>query len=315
MERKLEALMVGFDFSSNGRRAVETALAMLHKSKAEKKALRIVTSLPARINPAIVDAVENVEKNEDRLMTKVDQLERAEGMVKRVLGDLDFTDIEVHYDIQYHKYPQIVLINADMVNPELVIVGATSRDDEPSRVIGTDTERLVRKSLWPVMVVKPGKPLLPKRVLAAVDYSQASKRALAWAFQMARMGGGELDVVHVVDELHDDETFFAAARPTDNQERLQKAKEELNNYMADLNPRITEGVTFSTRVVVGVPHLTIVEEAKKTNADLVTLGTLGRSGIMEILIGGTSERVIRQVPASILACKPDTFVFKYKPSI
>jgi nucleotide-binding universal stress UspA family protein len=66
------------------------------------------------------------------------------------------------------------------------------------------------------------------------------------------------------------------------------------------------GVQVTTTVIERINiRETILEHVQETHADLVVLGTRGRTGLREMLIGTTAEKIVGNAPCSILAVKPD----------
>jgi len=82
--------------------------------------------------------------------------------------------------------------------------------------------------------------------------------------------------------------------------RLQEFSESLRDEMGDLKP---EYDLFEYR---GYGN-GIIEFAKQVDADLVVLGTRGRTNLRDMLWGSTAERVVRHTPCSVLAVKPAGF--------
>jgi hypothetical protein len=64
-----------------------------------------------------------------------------------------------------------------------------------------------------------------------------------------------------------------------------------------------QGVEVEGRFIIGVPSVEIVSVAQKQNADLIVMGTHGRTGLSHILLGSTAERVIQHAPCPVLTVK------------
>ena len=64
----------------------------------------------------------------------------------------------------------------------------------------------------------------------------------------------------------------------------------------------------NTHIKEGLPELVIEQVAEKLDAELVILGTIGRTGISAALIGNTAEHVIDQLNCDVLALKPDGYI-------
>jgi nucleotide-binding universal stress UspA family protein len=60
---------------------------------------------------------------------------------------------------------------------------------------------------------------------------------------------------------------------------------------------------------VGVPFLSIIEDAREADIDLIVLGTHGRSGLKNLLIGSVAEKVVRKAPCPVLTVRPEGHQF------
>ncbi|WP_411883336.1 universal stress protein [Polaromonas sp. YR568] len=154
-----------------------------------------------------------------------------------------------------------------------------------------------------------------QRILVPVDGSPTSRHGLQEAIRMARLTGGKLRLMHVVDVTSIALSFDAyAGYPSDWLETLRKDGEGL---LADARAVATAaGVEVETvlRDNFAVPvHELIVSEAGAWPADLIVLGTHGRRGMGRVMLGSSAENVLRRSPVPVLlvrspepAGKPDT---------
>jgi nucleotide-binding universal stress UspA family protein len=143
-----------------------------------------------------------------------------------------------------------------------------------------------------------------KQILCPTDLSEASIRSLTYAAAFARWYEARLTVLHVVP------TF----------EPITMAAGEFNGFMQTVLPvsrgevleqmrRITETAGIDSMHVnlyahQGDPVRNIVDEADAMDADLVVMGTHGRSGFERLLIGSVAEKVLRKAPCPVLLVPP-----------
>ena len=79
-------------------------------------------------------------------------------------------------------------------------------------------------------------------------------------------------------------------------------REQAGQNMGDLvEPFLDEGVPIVTKVLEGEPWRVIVDEAKAVPADLLVIGTHGRSGFEKLLLGSVTEKVLRRAPCPVLS--------------
>lgn len=142
-----------------------------------------------------------------------------------------------------------------------------------------------------------------RKVLCPVDFSPSSDHALEYAVAFAGAHRAELLLVHVVHPL----AYGVGAEGVAVDAGMQLLK-EMETSCADRLHEVAESVkggcpSVSEFVVTGVPFLEIIQLAKAQNADLIVMGTHGRSGLAHMLIGSVAERVVRKAPCPVLTVK------------
>jgi nucleotide-binding universal stress UspA family protein len=130
-----------------------------------------------------------------------------------------------------------------------------------------------------------------RRILVPLDFSEPSARALDTAVAFGRTLGASLDVLHIV--------------PLNGH-----GEKEAVGELARVAPATLDDVVASRRVVKALaPELGIVEAARKGNADLIVMGTHGRTGLKHVKLGSVAERVVQLAPCAVLTVRPPGQVF------
>lgn len=129
---------------------------------------------------------------------------------------------------------------------------------------------------------------LYNKLVLAIDGSDASKVAVKHAVALAKESGGTLIAVHVVPPI--DVTDIETFRPDTVLEGLKKEGEKILSEVKDIADK--EGVQIQTRIEDGVPYDKICEVADESDADLIIMGSHGRTGIGKVFIGSVTENVI-----------------------
>jgi nucleotide-binding universal stress UspA family protein len=138
-----------------------------------------------------------------------------------------------------------------------------------------------------------------KRILVPTDFSDPSADALATAMEFAAFSGATLDLVHVAVEA----TYAlpppvdVATVPIDMTKVMNRAADNLAAEEARVR---AAGLPCETATLVGRPDPEIVERARSTRADLIIMGTHGRSGLAHALLGSVAERVVQHSPCPVL---------------
>lgn len=142
---------------------------------------------------------------------------------------------------------------------------------------------------------------LMKQVLFATDFSACADRAMGYALALAGAWKAELAVVTVLE-------LYPGMDPdyTVNKMYLDHLRAEANRHLVAVQARAkAAGQPITTRIEVGIPSQALQTVAQTINADLLVVGTHGRTGLDHVLIGSTAERVVRVSPCPVLAVKAD----------
>jgi nucleotide-binding universal stress UspA family protein len=149
-----------------------------------------------------------------------------------------------------------------------------------------------------------GKPF--HRIVIPADFSNSSEEAWALAQRVAESLGSEVVLVHVFAELP--HYGDAPLGHTDTTGRaFETARKWTSEALEKMAARAREkGIKVRTVMRTGVPHQEIVDVVTNEGADLVMMGTHGRSGLSRVLLGSVAERVIHFAPCPVLTVRrPD----------
>jgi nucleotide-binding universal stress UspA family protein len=140
-----------------------------------------------------------------------------------------------------------------------------------------------------------------KRILCATDFSEASQAAVAEAGQLAGELKAEVLLLHVTSEapLWSETIYTPATRELFEAQRAW-ATTALDTVVTVL---ATSGVTARARVETGVAWQEILRVAREDQADVIVMGTHGRTGVNRLLLGSVTERVVRQAPCPVLTVR------------
>jgi nucleotide-binding universal stress UspA family protein len=145
-----------------------------------------------------------------------------------------------------------------------------------------------------------------KRILIATDGSELSRRAADKGLSLAKSLGVPVSAVFVVDTralpgAHPIVPESAAPYYFSLMNELRKAGEQAVDEVAQAGAKL--GVSVKHEVIEGVPGSAIVEAAKSHGADLIVMGTHGRSGFAAMLLGSTAQGVLHQAGCPVLVIR------------
>lgn len=149
---------------------------------------------------------------------------------------------------------------------------------------------------------------MPERfiVLVPADFSEPSRRAMAWAFDYAQRAPCDVHLVHVIERhvrLADLRDVGYDVLQTELEEIHASAVQELQLMASSSEARAQVG-ELHEHIRHGRASDEIVSQARELGADLIVMGTHGISGIERVLIGSTAEKVVRNAPCTVVCVKP-----------
>ena len=152
------------------------------------------------------------------------------------------------------------------------------------------------------------------KILAPTDFSEDSQFALGYVTELAQKFGAEVIVVHVdqplspvmIGDLSPGLDMGTVNRIAEEQ-RLAALKE-----LDQITARLREGGLKARSLMrVGAPFLEIIHAAQSEAADLIVMGTHGRSGLAHVLMGSVAERVVNKAPCAVLTVRHPARKFKH----
>lgn len=191
---------------------------------------------------------------------------------------------------------------------DLILVGAHGAQFIKDLLVGTTMEKIVRKGDRPVLAVKRPVRAPYHRVLVATDFSDPSRQALRLGLRLAP--GAKIYLLHAYQGL---EGQLWRADMTKSQilryrhRVAQQSREQMKDFIRrmDLNGRSIVRLLRYGRA----PHV-ITAAAQRLRPELVCVGSVGRTGVPQILLGSVAEHVLREVSCDILVARSGSLSFE-----
>jgi nucleotide-binding universal stress UspA family protein len=204
-----------------------------------------------------------------------------------------------------------ILAAAAEIDPDLIVMGTHGRSGFQHLALGSVAEKVLRKANCPVLTVPPktpdavpAGPLLYRRVMCGIDFSECSLLALEYAQSVATRFKGRLDVVTVVQPIPSWESTPTRAIYPDLINGLQAdAKKRLDELLSESK---AHGAKVEGIVAVGTPHHEIVRLAAERNTELIVLGVHGHGVVDRIMFGSTSNHVVREARCPVLTVRTES---------
>jgi len=143
-----------------------------------------------------------------------------------------------------------------------------------------------------------------KRILVPVDFSKSSLKALDYALALAKTFKAEVVVLYVVEPV-----YYSAPDLTGGAETMVTLMDEQRRIgrqqLLRLEQRYAKaGARLRGVLQTGTAYRAIADAAQALKADLIVMGTHGRTGVSHLLVGSVAERVVRTAPCPVLTVNP-----------
>ncbi len=278
----MKSLLVASDLSARSDRAMQRAFAIAHERQA---LLEVVHVLDDTSGSSLQDRLSEIAHR-----TIHDQI-AAMPASKEVRWTIN---------VQAGSDYQAILERAEAIEAGLIVLGI-HRHQTRELFRGTTAERVIRFGQYPVLVVRQPVVASYRRVLVAVDMSVHAQCALEVAARLAP--GGDFRLVHAVHAPFKGFLGRETIRGLVRQERARfeaaivRDIEDLTARLGDAAPKCD--VIVEEGLVLDVIRAKIAE----VNPDLVAVGTHGRTGVANALLGSVAEDLLADAPVDVLAVK------------
>jgi nucleotide-binding universal stress UspA family protein len=140
-----------------------------------------------------------------------------------------------------------------------------------------------------------------QRILVPLDFSEHAAAILEWAVHLAQEHGSTVILMHAYHLPVEFQQMEGAYLPAEFWTQVKsEAQKTLEGHAATIRKK---GIPVEVVVAEGYPATAIEEEAARTKADLIVIGTHGRTGLKHLLLGSVAERVVQKAPCPVLTVK------------
>jgi nucleotide-binding universal stress UspA family protein len=139
-------------------------------------------------------------------------------------------------------------------------------------------------------------------ILVPVDFSEHSEQAFAWAVGIAQQWHARVLVLHVVPPPGYPLFLMGAHFNIGLIEKELRAEAEtkVSEFLAETD---TGTIPITGQGIVGLPFFEICQAAEREHADLIVMGSHGRTGLDHVLVGSVAERVVRHAVCPVLVTR------------
>ncbi len=284
----LQTILLPTDFGKGFQYALDTAIAL---AKAFESEIVLLHTIPDSMMTFFRDVGDTSDI--DKRLTEVARQIESRGI------KMPRTKIE-------HGAPaETICREASRIGANLIVLGCHMKRSGNEGRLGVTGERVLQRATTPVWVAKPGSNPIPSRILCPTDFSRASKRALRNALVLCRKLNASLTVLNVEEPVGG---IYAASGSSAGSKAGAGAAGRPSEFDRFLDGFDFQGVEWDKELREGTPHRVIVEEVDAQQADLVAMGTVGKTGVERVVMGSVTQKVLRRLPCPVLTMKDEDVI-------
>jgi nucleotide-binding universal stress UspA family protein len=304
---QIRQILCPIDFSDFSRRAFDHAVAIANWYESTITLLHVSAPVPVVVyapGVAMLPSAVLTREDHDALL----------GSMKRFAEVEAGPGVSVEFEIREGDAAAEILETASSQPTDLIVMGTHGRSGFERLVLGSVTEKVLRKAACPVLSVPrdipdavPAPAVLFTRILCAIDFSDCSMHALNYAMSLAQEADARLTVMHVLEPPSDapadfHETVFGAPRTLT--EYIAEAEEERRARLTEAVPEAVRAYcTVETMMAKGKPYREILRVASEQQSDLIVIGIHGRGAADLLFFGSTAQHVVRQASCPVLTLR------------
>jgi nucleotide-binding universal stress UspA family protein len=297
----IRQILCPIDFSEFSRHALDHAVAIARRYDATITVLNVCALVPATAfapgTPLLPVTVPTPGDLEALLASMKRFVETEVGLTASLRFEIGEGDAAAE-----------ILDRASASPTDLIVIGTHGRSGLDRLILGSVTEKVIRKAVCPVLTVPrpigdavPVPARLFRRILCAVDFSEASLHALEHAFSLAQDDDAQVTLVHVVEVMPAPRAGDVEAMALDAY--VAAAADARAARLAQIVPdSIRAGCSVDQTLAIGNAHREILRIATERGSDVIVLGAHG-FGVSHLLFGSTAHQVIRQASCPVLTVR------------
>lgn len=282
--KQLEKILVAIDFELASQNALRLAMRLASAFESEIFLIHVIPE------------IKNFRMIRSQMRDHVSKKMKALGEEIQKEG-ISVVDPIIRFGIPFER----VIEYSEELDVNLIVLGS---GNQPHRnTLGGVAEKVMTYAAQPVWIVKRGTPPRIRNILCPVDFSESSRRALRNAILLAKRFRAHLTVQTVFEPLLS-HYFGKGATPGESKERLtvRRQQQEFDRFLRGFQ---LEEVSYKKLIRRGKPSDEILHTVQDIRADLLVMGSTGKTGLTRMLLGSTTEKVVRALPCSSIVLKQE----------
>ena len=287
----LTSILASTDFSPPSRHATERAARLAHETGAR---LTLMHALPSQPLAELRQWLSTHPAAEQLV------LEHTRKQLQQLADDLAASRrVQVATHLATGNVLDEIGLQADAIDATLVVLGARGVGFLRRLVMGTTSERLLRRATRPLLVVRQAPHEPYRRALVALDFSPWSARSLALARRVAPHG--KLLLFSAFQVPFEEKLQFAGVDTATIERYRQQARAAATQKLHALaSEQGLKAGQYEACIVEGDASQRIVEQEQEHGCDLVVLGKHGQSAAEDLLLGSVTKHVLAEGSVDVL---------------
>jgi len=279
-------------------------LAATDFSTRSNRALR-QAGLLAKAGGTQLDIVHVVDDDQPAQMIETERREADRVLAEQMKVMPELSDVRCEAMVVVGDPFDGILRTAAAAKADLIVMGQHRRQLLRDIFVGTTIERVIRARSFPVLMVNNEAQQHYERILIAVDTSEPSANAILVAKQARLVNESRPTLLHAFQPLAKGKILAAGSARAAIDEYVaserQRARAEVTAFLAAHG---FDREQWPLRIEVGAAGEVLSRSVREMRADLLVMGTRGRSGLLKVLIGSVTEEALRSLDVDILAVPP-----------
>lgn len=304
MMEKYQKILAVIDPTTDNQKALKRAVELAQKTQATITAFLSIYDFSYEMTTML--------SSEEREAMRQSLINDRHEWLKELISDINHPGITINSEVVWHNRPFEPIIEQVLHNGYDIVIKGTHEHDKLKAVIFTPTDwHILRKCPCPVLLVKDHKWPDHGNILASLNVGSDEKEHQSLnniiteeAVNIGNLINGN---VHLVNSYPGTPVNIAIEIPEFNASEYNDSMRQYHQQ-AMQEHAVKYGISPSnTHVLEGLPEDVIEQVSRDLDAELVILGTIGRTGLSAALIGNTAEHVIDKLNCDVLALKPDGY--------
>ena len=290
-------ILCPIDFSDTSLRALTYATAFARWYEAQLEVLHVVAELE--------DSVVHEQSSRTREPGSRVSRDAIVSEIRRSLESVGATNLNPQLLVQQGRAHELIVQRAQAQPADLIVMGTHGRSGFNRLLLGSVTEKVLRRATCPVLTVPAAAPAMTavavafKRIICAIDYSPSSLKALQYALELGRQADGCVTALYALEYMDPEEPcehvgFDLRKR---RQYFIDHARERLHAQLAR-EPRTW--CEIEEVIAIDRAYKAVLKQATASQAELIVMGAQGTGGVELMLYGSNTQHVLRAASCPVL---------------